>query len=172
MELTTVDDFRSDCEIWFRFGTGRNAAIVIDGLHSTRPVECPLGRPSEAEAMFDVLTYQNGQPCCGCWSSTSAESHSLRASSPPAGRSTTIFPGWRRSSVSADGEGKTVVLVMFTVCPWHDSPYDVHTGRMTRGPQGIFAKIPGVGAANKALIVLLSLRRGSLTERDGRPFVK
>jgi nitrite reductase/ring-hydroxylating ferredoxin subunit len=64
------------------------------------------------------------------------------------------------------------VLVMFTVCPWHDRPYDVHTGRMTRGPQGIFAKIPGVGAANKALIVLLSLRRGSLTERDGRPFVK
>jgi nitrite reductase/ring-hydroxylating ferredoxin subunit len=58
------------------------------------------------------------------------------------------------------------------VCPWHGSTYDVHTGRMTRGPQGIFAKIPGLGAANKALTALLPLRRGSLTERDGRLFVE
>jgi nitrite reductase/ring-hydroxylating ferredoxin subunit len=58
------------------------------------------------------------------------------------------------------------------VCPWHGSTYDVHTGRMTRGPQGIFAKIPGLGAANKALTALLPLRRGSLTEREGRLFVK
>lgn len=25
------------------------------------------------------------------------------------------------------------------VCPWHESRYDVETGRMVRGPQGIFA---------------------------------
>ena len=28
------------------------------------------------------------------------------------------------------------------VCPWHGARYDVGTGRMTRGPQGVFAKIP------------------------------
>ena len=33
------------------------------------------------------------------------------------------------------------------VCPWHQSAYDVSTGRMVRGPQGIFAKIPGLSAS-------------------------
>ena len=32
------------------------------------------------------------------------------------------------------------------VCPWHQAKYDVKTGRMTRGPQGVFAKIPGLDA--------------------------
>ena len=30
------------------------------GLHSTRPVEYPVGPPEEADGMFDVLTYQKG----------------------------------------------------------------------------------------------------------------
>jgi len=58
------------------------------------------------------------------------------------------------------------------VCPWHGATYDVHTGRMTRGPQGIFAKIPGLGAANMALTRVLPLRRGDVSERDGTLFVK
>jgi nitrite reductase/ring-hydroxylating ferredoxin subunit len=33
------------------------------------------------------------------------------------------------------------------VCPLHGASYDVKTGRMMRGPQGPFAKIPGLGAA-------------------------
>ncbi len=37
------------------------------------------------------------------------------------------------------------------VCPWHGAAYDVRTGRMTRGPQGAFAKIPGLDAAYVAL---------------------
>jgi puromycin-sensitive aminopeptidase len=60
MELTTVDHFRPEWQIWVTFGAGRSAALVTDGLRSTRPVEFPVGRPSEAEAMFDVLTYQKG----------------------------------------------------------------------------------------------------------------
>jgi puromycin-sensitive aminopeptidase len=60
MELTTVNDFRPEWEIWVSFGAGRSAAMVTDGLHTTRPVEFPVGRPEEAEAMFDVLTYQKG----------------------------------------------------------------------------------------------------------------
>jgi len=31
------------------------------------------------------------------------------------------------------------------VCPWHRSAYDIGTGRMVRGPQGIFARVPGLG---------------------------
>src|SRR6476659_4911593 len=31
------------------------------------------------------------------------------------------------------------------VCPWHQSAYDVENGQMVRGPQQIFAKIPGLG---------------------------
>ena len=49
------------------------------------------------------------------------------------------------------------------VCPWHRSKYDVRTGRMTRGPQGVFAKIPGLDAANIALTRVWPLRRGNVT---------
>ena len=49
------------------------------------------------------------------------------------------------------------------VCPWHRSKYDVRTGRMTRGPQGAFAKIPGFDAANIALTKVWPLRRGNVT---------
>jgi puromycin-sensitive aminopeptidase len=60
MEMTTVDHFRPEWDIWTAFGAGRSAAMVTDGLESTRPVEFPVGRPEEADAMFDVLTYQKG----------------------------------------------------------------------------------------------------------------
>ncbi len=58
------------------------------------------------------------------------------------------------------------------VCPWHASVYDVETGRMVRGPQGVFAKIPGLGAANKLLTRVLPLRRADVEERDGTVFVR
>lgn len=49
------------------------------------------------------------------------------------------------------------------VCPWHQATYDVKTGRMTRGPQGIFAKMPGLGAAFIALTKAWPLARGKVT---------
>lgn len=49
------------------------------------------------------------------------------------------------------------------VCPWHRSTYDVATGRMVRGPQGVFAKVPGLGAANIALTRAWPLRRGTVS---------
>ena len=58
------------------------------------------------------------------------------------------------------------------VCPWHKSAYDVRTGRMVRGPQGAFAKVPGLGAAYRALTRVLPLRRGEVVERDGCLFVR
>ena len=58
------------------------------------------------------------------------------------------------------------------VCPWHASKYDVMTGRMVRGPQGIFAKIPGLGPGLKALTRVWPLRRGKIVERDGILYVR
>ena len=49
------------------------------------------------------------------------------------------------------------------VCPWHQAKYDVTTGEMTRGPQGVFAKIPGLGASFMALTKAWPLRRGTIT---------
>jgi nitrite reductase/ring-hydroxylating ferredoxin subunit len=53
------------------------------------------------------------------------------------------------------------------VCPWHGARYDVGTGRMVRGPQGFFAKIPGLDAAERALTALFPLRRRDVVEREG-----
>ena len=58
------------------------------------------------------------------------------------------------------------------VCPWHGAKYDVETGRMVLGPQGIFAKIPGLGMAFKALTTVLPLRRGTVVDREGTAFVE
>lgn len=58
------------------------------------------------------------------------------------------------------------------VCPWHGANYDVDTGKMVKGPQGIFAKIPGLGAAFKALTSVLPLGRGNVVERDEKLFVE
>jgi nitrite reductase/ring-hydroxylating ferredoxin subunit len=58
------------------------------------------------------------------------------------------------------------------VCPWHGASYDVTTGRMTRGPQGAFAKVPGLDAAYIALTRVLPLGRGTVVEREGTVFVR
>jgi nitrite reductase/ring-hydroxylating ferredoxin subunit len=58
------------------------------------------------------------------------------------------------------------------VCPWHGSAYDVTTGRMVRGPQGVFAKIPGLDPFYVELTKVLPLRRGAVTVRDGTVFVR
>jgi 3-phenylpropionate/trans-cinnamate dioxygenase ferredoxin component len=58
------------------------------------------------------------------------------------------------------------------VCPCHGSKYDVDTGRMVRGPQGAFAKIPGLDPFYVALTRVLPLRRGSVAERNGKVYVR
>jgi nitrite reductase/ring-hydroxylating ferredoxin subunit len=72
----------------------------------------------------------------------------------------------------ADLAGGTVDEEGCLVCPWHGAKYNTKTGRMVRGPQGIFAKIPGLGTAFKALTLVLPLRRGKVVERDGVLFVE
>jgi len=60
MELMTTDHFRPEWQVWISFGPSRNAALAVDGLTETRPIEYPVHRPAEADGMFDVLTYQKG----------------------------------------------------------------------------------------------------------------
>src|SRR5207249_1684638 len=60
MEMLAVDAWKPQWQRWTTFGVSRAAALVVDGLHSTRPIEYPVEAPSDADAMFDVLTYEKG----------------------------------------------------------------------------------------------------------------
>lgn len=57
------------------------------------------------------------------------------------------------------------------VCPWHGAAYDVGSGRMVRGPQGAYAKIPGLGLGYRMLTRMLPLGRAAVTERDGELYI-
>jgi nitrite reductase/ring-hydroxylating ferredoxin subunit len=65
----------------------------------------------------------------------------------------------------ADLAGGTIDTDGCLTCPWHQSKYDVKTGLMVRGPQGIYAKVPGIGATFKALTRLFPLKRGVIVQR-------
>lgn len=58
------------------------------------------------------------------------------------------------------------------VCPWHQSAYDPSTGRMTVGPQRIFARVPGLDSFYRNLTRVWPLGRGKVVERDGQVFVR
>ena len=60
MEMLAVDAWKPEWKRWDSFGTSRAAAFSVDGLHSTRPIEYPVQAPKDADAMFDVLTYEKG----------------------------------------------------------------------------------------------------------------
>jgi nitrite reductase/ring-hydroxylating ferredoxin subunit len=57
------------------------------------------------------------------------------------------------------------------VCPWHGAKYDVRTGRMVRGPQGAFARVPGLSTAFRALTQVAPLRRARVVVRDGELYL-
>jgi nitrite reductase/ring-hydroxylating ferredoxin subunit len=76
--------------------------------------------------------------------------------------------GRRCRHLLADLAGGTIDADGCLVCPWHQSKYDVTTGRMVGGPQGIFAKIPRLGDLFMALTRVLPLRVGKVEERDGQ----
>ncbi|MBT8249722.1 MAG: Rieske 2Fe-2S domain-containing protein [Acidimicrobiia bacterium] len=85
----------------------------------------------------------------------------------------TLFAVTRRCRhLYADLAGGSIDEDGCLVCPWHGSKYDVETGRMVLGPQGIFAKVPGLDAAFKALTLIVPLGRGDVVERDGEIYVE
>ncbi|MCC6141180.1 MAG: M1 family metallopeptidase [Nitrospira sp.] len=60
MEMLAVDAWKPEWKRWDAFGVSRAAAFSVDGLLSTRPIEYPVRAPKDADAMFDVLTYEKG----------------------------------------------------------------------------------------------------------------
>ena len=60
MELKAVEAFRPDWEVWAGFTAARSAALDVDALAATRPIEHPVITPADAESMFDLLTYEKG----------------------------------------------------------------------------------------------------------------
>jgi puromycin-sensitive aminopeptidase len=60
MEMLAVDAWKPEWKRWYSFGVSRAAAFSVDGLRSTRPIEYPVQAPKDADAMFDVLTYEKG----------------------------------------------------------------------------------------------------------------
>ena len=60
MQVTTTDAFRPEWRRWDGFCVERGAAFDTDSLASTRPIEFEVVSPQDAEAMYDVLTYEKG----------------------------------------------------------------------------------------------------------------
>ncbi len=60
MEMLAVDAWKPNWRRWDSFALSRSAAMAVDGLHSTRPVEYTVKSPEDARGMFDILTYEKG----------------------------------------------------------------------------------------------------------------
>ncbi|NLA36925.1 MAG: M1 family metallopeptidase [Actinobacteria bacterium] len=60
MEISCADSYRPDWNIWTSFSLLRSAAFDTDGLGNTRSIEFDVDTPADAEAMFDILTYEKG----------------------------------------------------------------------------------------------------------------
>lgn len=60
MEMLAVDHWKPEWQRWTSFAVSRAAALLVDGLKSTRPIEFPVRLPEEAAGMFDILTYEKG----------------------------------------------------------------------------------------------------------------
>jgi puromycin-sensitive aminopeptidase len=60
MELLAVDAWKPEWKRWTTFGVSRAAAMGVDGLQNTRPIEFEVRHPRDCEAMFDLLTYEKG----------------------------------------------------------------------------------------------------------------
>ncbi|MFO0930015.1 MAG: M1 family metallopeptidase [Gemmataceae bacterium] len=58
--MLAVDAYRPGWRRWTTFGVSRSAALAIDGLNASRPIEYEVTAPADADAMFDVLTYEKG----------------------------------------------------------------------------------------------------------------
>ena len=59
-ENKATDAFRPEWKQWLTFSADRARSQDTDALASTRPIEIPVASPQEADAMFDVLTYEKG----------------------------------------------------------------------------------------------------------------
>ena len=73
MEMLCTDAFKPSWERWTSFGLEKEMALAVDGLHTTRAIEYEVHSPEDANAMFDILTYEKADQSFGCCSSTWAK---------------------------------------------------------------------------------------------------
>ena len=60
MEMLAVHAWKPEWKRWESFSVSRAAAMAVDGLRNTRPIEFTVHSPEECRAMFDILTYEKG----------------------------------------------------------------------------------------------------------------
>ncbi|MFV0524720.1 MAG: M1 family metallopeptidase [Acidimicrobiales bacterium] len=60
MEMKCTDAYSPAWERWVDFSLSRTAAFDIDALSSTRPIEYEVISPTDADGMFNILTYEKG----------------------------------------------------------------------------------------------------------------
>ncbi len=60
MQYICTDAYKPEWKMWVRFSNEREIGLIIDGLHTTRPIEFPVHSPADAAAMVDAITYQKG----------------------------------------------------------------------------------------------------------------
>ena len=60
MATKAVADYKKEWNRWAQFSLEKSMAMDIDSLNSTRPIEYPVISPSDADGMFDLITYEKG----------------------------------------------------------------------------------------------------------------
>lgn len=60
MATKAVADYKEEWNRWAQFSLEKSMAMDIDSLNTTRPIEYPVISPSDADGMFDLITYEKG----------------------------------------------------------------------------------------------------------------
>ena len=60
MAFSVVDDWKPAWRMWHDFQHGRSAALELDALRHTHPIYCEVRTAEEANANFDLITYEKG----------------------------------------------------------------------------------------------------------------
>jgi puromycin-sensitive aminopeptidase len=60
MAFSVVDDWKPGWRMWHDFQHGRASALELDALRSTHPIYTPVHTAEEANANFDLITYEKG----------------------------------------------------------------------------------------------------------------
>ena len=60
MAFFVIDDWKPAWRMWHDFQHGRSAALELDALHHTHPIYCEVRTAEDANANFDLITYEKG----------------------------------------------------------------------------------------------------------------
>lgn len=59
-ENQAVSEEFPEWKVWEEFAISRGAAMRLDSLNSTHPIECPVNHPDEVAELFDLISYEKG----------------------------------------------------------------------------------------------------------------